>query len=61
MIGLDVYRDGDWLRLRGLRERYDSIITLVMHCAAVASYIPIGDHGVQARFRYPVHSLKYYK
>ena len=58
MIGLDVYREGDCLRLEGERERYDSINTLVLHSATVASYILIGDHGVLARFRYPVHSSK---
>ena len=61
MIGLDVYRDGDWLKLQGERERYDSINTLVMHCATGSGYIPIGDHEVLAYFRYPVHSSKYYK
>ena len=61
VIGLHVYRDGDWLRLDGPRERYDSIKTLVMHSATVASYVSIGDHEVLACFRYPVHSSKYYK
>ena len=61
MISLDVYRDGDWLRLEGERERYDSINTLVMQCLIKASYISISDHGVLASFQYPVHSSKYYK
>ena len=61
MIGLDVYREGDCLRLKGERQRYDSIKTLVMHSATVASYISTGDHNVLACFRYPVHSSKYYK
>ena len=61
MISLDVYRDGDWLILEGERERYDSIKTLVMHHVDSAVSISIGDQEVLAWFRYPVHSLKYYK
>ena len=61
MICLDVYRDGGWLRIEGIRERYDSINTLVMHRLISLVHIPIDDHTVLACFRYPVHSLKYYK
>ena len=61
VISLSVYREGDWLRLEGLRDRYDSINTLVMRYVTAAVPIPIGDHKVQAFFRYPVHSSKYYK
>ena len=61
MIGLDIYRDGDWLRLEGMRNRYDSINTLVMRCAIEASSMLIADLEVLAFFRYPVHSSKYYK
>ena len=61
MIGLNVYRDGDWLRFQGHDERYDSINTLVMYNVIASTAIPIGDHKVRALFRYPVHSSKYYK
>ena len=61
VVSLCVYREGDWLKIEGLRNRYDSIITLVMQCATTATPIPIGDHTVQARFLYPVYSSKYYK
>ena len=61
VISLCVYREGDWLRLEGVRNRYDSINTLVMYNVIAAVPIPIGDHEVQAFFRYPVHSSKYYK
>ena len=61
VICLDVYRDGDWLKLRGLKHRYDSINTLVMRYVNATVTIPIGDHMVRASFRYPVHSSKYYK
>ena len=60
MIGLNVYRDGDWLRFVGIRERYDSINTLVMRHFISSVSISIGDHSVRACFRYPVHSSKYY-
>ena len=30
VVSLCVYREGDWLRLEGVRNRYDSINTLVM-------------------------------
>ena len=60
MVSLFVYRDGDWLQLEEMRERYDSINTLVMHHVSAAVYVPIGDHTVQASFKYPVHSSKYY-
>ena len=62
VISLDVFRDGDWLRLGAeKRERYDSINTFVM-CHVISSIrISIGDHKVLACFRYPVHSSKYYK
>ena len=61
VVSLCVYREGDWLRLEGLRERYDSIITLVMHRVTAADPISISDHKVLAYFRYPVYSSKYYK
>ena len=61
VFSLCVYREGDWLRLEGVRSRYDSINTLVMRNVILAVPIPIGDHKVQACFRYPVHSSKYYK
>ena len=61
VVSLCVYREGDWLRLEGVRSRYDSINTLVMSNVILAVPIPIGDHIVQACFRYPVHSSKYYK
>ena len=61
VFSLCVYREGDWLRFEGLRNRYDSIKTLVMRNVTLTVPIPIGDHEVQARFRYPVHSSKYYK
>ena len=61
MISLGVYRDGDWLGFEGMRERYDSIHTLVMCYVIAAAPIPIGDHNVLVYFRYPVHSSKYYK
>ena len=61
MISLDVYRDGDWLRLEGEEERCDSINTLVMSHVTETFPILIGDHEVLACFRYPVHSSKYYK
>ena len=61
MIALDVYRDGDWLRLEGLDKRYESINTLVMHRFIAATLTSIGDHEVLVCFRYPVHSSKYYK
>ena len=61
MIGLEVHRDGNWLRLEGYDERYDSINTLVIRSAIAATPISIGDHDVLLYFRYPVHSSKYYK
>ena len=61
MVSLCVYKDGDWLQLGTLRDRYDSINTLVMYCAITGSYIPVGDHVVSVYFRYPVHSSQYYK
>ena len=61
VVSLCVYREGDWLRLEGLRSRYDSINTLVMRYVTVTVAISIGDHEVRACFRYPVHSSKYYK
>ena len=61
VVSLCVYREGDWLRLERVRNRYDSINTLVMQCVTAATPIPIGDHEVQACFRYPVYSSKYYK
>ena len=61
VVSLCVYREGDWLELEGVRNTYDSINTLVMHSVIRTVYISIGDHKVQACFRYPVHSSKYYK
>ena len=61
IVSLYVYREGDWLELKGWRETYDSINTLVMCCATARVPISIGDYKVQACFRYPVHSSKYYK
>ena len=61
IVSLCVYREGDWLRLECVRNRYDSINTLVMQCASTSSPIPIGDHKVQACFLYPVYSSKYHK
>ena len=61
VVSLCVYREGDLLRLEGVRDRYDSINTLVMLYATAAVPISIGDHEVRACFRYPVYSSKYYK
>ena len=61
VVSLRVYREGDWLRLEGVRERYDSINTLMMYSVIAAVPIPIGDHIVRVCFRYPVYSSKYYK
>ena len=61
VVSLCIYREGDWLKLEGWRERYDSINTLVMHCANGTFPISIDDHIVRAGFRYPVYSSKYYK
>ena len=61
VVSLCVYREGDWLRLEGVRSRYDSINTLVIRNVTLAVPISIGDHIVRANFRYPVHSSKYYK
>ena len=60
VFSLCVYREGDWLELEGVRNRYDSINTLVMQCATTTSPISIGDHKVQVCFLYPVYSSKYY-
>ena len=57
MVSLCVYRKGGLFRLEGVRERYDSINTLVMRHVAAAVPIPyIGDHIVLAYFKYPVYS-----
>ena len=61
VFSLCVYREGDWLRLEGLRNTYDSINTLVMYNVITSFSISIGDHTVRACFQYPVHSSKYYK
>ena len=63
VIGLEVHKDDNWLRLEKyyFDERYDSINTLVMRYVITAVAIPIGDHEVLACFQYPVHSSKYYK
>ena len=60
VVSLCVYREGDWLLLERLRARYDSINTLVMHCAASFVPILIGDHNIRACFLYPVYSSRYY-
>ena len=56
VVSLCVYREGDWLRLQDVRERYDSINTLVMRYITTAAPISIGDHTVLAFFQYPVYS-----
>ena len=62
VVSLCVYRDDDWLRLEGMRERYDSINTIVLsHATRTVPIIIIGDLEVQVQFQYPVHSSKYYK
>ena len=61
VVSLCVYRDGDWLQFERIRETYDSINTIVMHYATTTVPILIGDHEVLVKFRYPVHSSKYYK
>ena len=61
MVSMDVYKEDDWLKFKGTRERYDFINTLVMHQVVSSVPITIGDHTVHASFRYPVHSSKYYK
>ena len=61
VVSLCVYREGDWLELEDVRERYDSINTLVMRYVSTTVPIPSGDHTVRAFFRYPVYSSKYYK
>ena len=61
MASLCVYEDGDWLQLSTLPDRFDSVNTLVMHCATAAIGIPVGDHVVITQLRYPVHSSQYYK
>ena len=61
VFSLCVYREGDWLRLEGARDRYDSINTLVMRSVITAVPVSIGDHIVRASFQYPVYSSKYYK
>ena len=60
MVSLCVYRDGEWLQLDPLDERYDSINTLVMCFATAGIPILVGDHVVLAYLRYPVHSSQYY-
>ena len=62
VVSLCVYRDGDWLHFERSRERFDSINTIVIHRATnMSAPLTIGDLKVQANFRYPVHSSKYYK
>ena len=61
MVSLDIYKEDDWLKFRGLSERYDSINTIVMRRVIAATTMSIGDHSVLAFFRYPVHSSKFYK
>ena len=63
VVSLCVYKDGDWLQLSTMHDRYDSINTLVMYCATTAIPIPVGDHVVfiLTHLRHPVHSSQYYK
>ena len=61
VVSLCVYKDGDWLQLSTLPDRYDSMNTIVMHCATNAIPIPVGDHVVLTHLQYPVHSSQYYK
>ena len=61
VVSLCVYKEGDWLKLEGLRNRYDFINTLVMYGVATTFPLSIGDHAVRARFLYPVYSSKYHK
>ena len=61
MVSLCVYKDGDWLQLETLPDRYDSINTLVMSYATTTTPIEVGDHVVLTLLRYPVHSSQYYK
>ena len=61
VVSLCVYKDGDWLQLGTVPERYDSTNTLVMFRATIAIPIPVGDHVVLTQLRYPVHSSQYYK
>ena len=58
VVNLCVYRDGDCLRLEGMRDRYDSINTIVMRYVSTRVPITIGDHEVLVKFQYPVHSSK---
>ena len=60
MYGAQIWSscEGDWLRLEGVRERYDTIKTLVMHSVTTTVPIPNGDHQVRAVFQYPVYSSK---
>ena len=61
VVSLQVYKEGDWLRLETLRERYDSIKTLVMYRASSAISIPMSGYQALAYLRYPVNSsYKYY-
>ena len=57
VVSLPVHRELDWLSIHGWKGRYDSINTLVMHCATGGYPIPVGDHDVHIALRYPV---KYY-
>ena len=61
MVSGCVYKDGDWLQLGTVPDRYDSINTLVMYGATTAHPIPVGDHVVLTNLQYPVHSSQYYK
>ena len=58
---MGVYKEDDWLKFGGSRERFDSINTLVMRRVIASVAILIDDHNVETCFRYPVHSSKYYK
>ena len=61
VVSLCVFKEDDWLQLVRSNYRYDSIYTLVMHCAITTIPIPVGDHVVLTHLQYPVHSPQYYK
>ena len=56
-----VCKEGDWLQLGVSPHKYDSINTLVTHCATAAIPIVVDDHRLLIYLRYPVHSSQYYK
>ena len=61
VVSLCVYRDGEWLHHERDRDRHDSINTIVMRYVSTRVSIPISDHKVLVKFRYPVHSSLNYK